>query len=207
MQANFYFVCADPAKLSRELALESIQATFDVAGVGNEGQELYDKYVAFVEDDGTPKDTGSQFGALSFALPGESFRFNTAAAEAVLQEKFAHESPAFRKAGNVSTKAPAFLTEKTLAIIIGSRRFLSTNAYLYFERYGLLRDQVIPLIIEIGALRERKTRQGETYVYCPVHEESFYPGNFDALLQQVRGTKRMSTQDLMAHLSGDDQAS
>lgn len=195
VQAIFYFVCADPNKLTSEAAHEAMLATFEVAGVSTH-QELYDNYVAFVEDNGKSPDAGKGLLPLKYSLPGISFRFNIMKADGVLQEKHRHEAAHLRKPGHVSTVAPKFLTAKTLVMIIGSRPFLATHACLYLERHGVLRDVLIPLLVSIAGLAERKGGKKNTYIQATICEEAFYPGNFDAMLEDVRKS-RMSTRELI----------
>lgn len=204
VQAEFHLVCVDSTKLTRHMAHQCIVDVFELSGARNPDQQLYDKYSAFVQDDGDVADTGLPLQTWEYGLPGLHDRVPMSTAQAVTSVKYDHEAHHLRFEGHVSTKAPEFLTSKTLAIVIGNRSFLAANICLYMERFGLLRDELIPMLLCTNGMVERKSRTGESYIRCPVYEETFYPGNFDALLAEVRKAKRMNTKELTKFLDERD---
>jgi len=199
VKAHFHFVCVDPSKLTRELALDTINGTFEIAGARNAEQDLFTQFVAFVEDDGTAPDSGKPLYKGAFPLQGEQHRFKLEVSEGILKEKIASEAQHFRNPGHESTVAPQHLTSKTLVMIVGSRGFLAEFADINFERQGVLRKKLVLLLKDIAKLVERKSTKRFSHIFVPVAEKEYYPGNFDALLAEVRKTRR-STAELFQFL-------
>jgi len=196
-QATFHLLCEPPSRLTCERALELIDEAFVVAGARIPHQILLTNYAAIVEDDGSAPDSKRPLPRSNFGLPGEHYRTTKQAVQAKLDEKYADEAAHKRYPGHQSKHAPDFLTKKTLAIVIGSRGFLAKNVVLYMERYGLVRDELIPMLESISDMEYLKSSKGISHIKCPVYEEAFYPGNFNALLEEMR---RMSALQRVAAL-------
>lgn len=199
VHARFHFVLVKPETLTCAYAHQNIMEVFEVSGADNPDQEIYTKYVAVIEDDGTPNDTGLTLPNWKYPLPGRHERAHAQPFK-VLKEKLWHESEHLRTPGHVSTVAPSELKEKTLVIVIGSHSFLMEVADLSLERHGLLRNRLILLLKALAMLTPRKTKIHNSYIYCPVFEKEFYPGNFDSLLAEIRRIKKMTTAEMLASL-------
>jgi len=198
--AQFHFIYANPKELTRARSIELIHKGFEVAGVhGDRDLYDYDTYVAFIEDNGSSPDTGEKLPHVEFALPGSHFRTKIQVARETLADKHAHEAQHYRNPDHTSTRAPEFLTARTLVLIIGGREFLGYNAYVYLERNGFLRETLIELILSFSGIGEDKTSKAKNYIHCTIDDPSFYSGNFDEFLQRVRRT-RMSSAELMERL-------
>ena len=192
VQAQFWFLCVNPQKLTCAYAHQCIADIFDVSGATSPDQELYTQYSAFIQDDGRSSDAGALLPTVRYPLPGEGERVPTLLVDGVLQEKYEHEKEKYRTPGHKSTVAPAFLNRKTLAMVIGSREYLALNAELYMERYGILRSELLSMLRAICALQERTGKDLDgTYLSWNVQSKKFYPGNFDALLDAVRRAKNL----------------
>jgi hypothetical protein len=204
VQAHFLFVCMDPKRLTCEVVHQTIAEVLVASGASDPEQELYRQFAAFAQDDGQPSDSGVALPTQRHALKGEYFRVPTTMVDSVLSLKYDDEKEKNRQPGHQSTVAPRFLTQKTLAIVIGSRPYLMLNAELYMERYSIMRTELLLMFRKIGALEKRKGKQTEdTYVHCTPKDKSFYAGNFDALLERVRKEK---VAQRVAQLSLADQS-
>jgi hypothetical protein len=186
-QATFHLVHEPPSRLARDHLRRLIEEIFLISGAKTPGQDFFTQFVVFAEDNGTAHDSGKLLSETGFGLRGEIHRTTFEPLDKTLKKKYRDEDKHKRYPGHKSTVAPEFLTQKTLAIVIGGRKFLARCMELYLERYGLLREELIPMLVEISGMETREA-EGEaiSHIVCPVYEEKFYAGNFNAHLAEVR---------------------
>jgi hypothetical protein len=186
-QATFHLVHEPSSRLTREHLQQLIEKIFLVAGAKTPGQDFFTQFVVLAEDDGTADDSGKLLRETGFGLRGEIHRTSFEPLDKTLKQKYDDEAKHRRYAGHESTVAPEFLTQKTLAIVIGGRKFLARCMELYLERYGLLREELIPMLVDIAGMKSYKAGgDAISHIVCPVYSEKFYAGNFNAHLAEVR---------------------
>lgn len=180
---KFTFVCEAPNTLTIERAHETIQGVLAV----DENAQHCTKFAAFVEDDGSPPDSGKPLKKWEYKLPGVLRRFSIEKPQAVLKTKRFDALEHLRFKGHQSTHAKEYLTTDTLVMVIGSPEYLARNAILYFEDEGPLYAELVELMYMMIGLSERKKRAPATttYFHYQVKNKKFYGGNFDALLAAV----------------------
>ncbi len=204
IKASFFFICINQSRLNDEVLHQAIASAFSIAGVRNNKNEFFKKYIVYAE---TKEKAKLETDKKKWHFPldvGEVYRFPQSLVEEKLNLKHRHEEERHRKAGSESIVPPEFLTTETLAITIGSRKFLSLCAWLYLERYGTIREKLLSLMVDIAGLSEhRSDSEGNTCIHRLIDDPNFYPGNFNELRDAARRGRKLSTTELMALLEDE----
>ena len=196
LQATFYLVCVGVGRINtRNGQLQkTLSGLFRAVG-GPHLKEDFDQYRVFVETEGNIRHSIEFEGECP--IPGHISFLNIKprTLDQVHATKQAHATAAFRNPGHQSTHPPVWLTERTLVIVLGSRKFLGKVIDLFLERTGTLRRVTFDYMIEICGLVEAcGTDVTNTYLYVNTRDEKdFYPGNIDAL---VEAANTMTTEEL-----------
>ncbi|MBU6321732.1 MAG: hypothetical protein KGI78_03420 [Patescibacteria group bacterium] len=186
VQATFYVVCEDPARLVPSYAQDMIGCALEALEA-----RAPTRCCAIVE---RPPRLSAELPDV--ARPGlptcRAAYADLAGVERALAEKREHAKPEYRQPGHVSYVPPEMLTAEGLVVIIGSRRFLGTNIVLYLEERGRLRKEVIPTLLEICGLRTASSREPGRKCDFPigVREGKFDPYYFNMLWEQIMLRRR-----------------
>lgn len=204
VRAQFGFVCVDPHKLT-ERDLYSLLGSIFRMEQGLVAERVVTRFVAYVEAANAAQRSQSRDVSKQFLVDGFIHRVLREDVVSVLEEKKFHASAAFRKAGNKSTHPPRFLTEGTLVIVAGSRRFLMDNLDLYLEQEGLMRNDTFSLLKDIAELEYSVDGTEENYLHIDVAHRQWYRGNVEALeaLMRRNGMTVMRTHELLQTLTED----
>ena len=203
-KATLYFISEDPALLSGSYASDVIADALELAV--HDAAEPFRSFVACVEAVHGASVSRQTLPRRRYRLEGEILFMPLLEPTKVLRQKLAHEAAHKRVPGYASYQPESFLRADKCVIVLGSPAFLFEHADLCLERTGALREKTLDiakLLLRIP-FRSQAGPLADSMFQINLWERSFYPGNFDALIEAVKGPKRktrLSTADALKRIS------